>query len=313
MTDRSFSRFSLYGEGNATIAPEFLHIEPISLRSSQYEWTISPHTHPGIFQVFLLERGGALLTADNTATPLQPVTLAVIPSGSIHAFTFDHDAEGWVLSIATALAHELGEGHHPLAQMLTGRRTAGIETGLAKRPARRIAWLMRDIAEDFTQEGAGRLSEPRLAAVTLLLSLCGEVLAGDAPARPVPRGTQARHELLVQRFRDLVDRHFREGWAIPRYAKALGASPPTLTRACKASLGRAPGDLVADRVQLEAMRALTYSAASISRIALDLGFEDPAYFARFFKARTGMTASRFRAERGWFAEGAQTGTDSSAN
>jgi AraC family transcriptional activator of pobA len=52
-------------------------------------------------------------------------------------------------------------------------------------------------------------------------------------------------------------------------------------------------------VVLEAMRSLTYSTATVSQIADDLGFADAAYFARLFKARTGTTASEFRSEKAW--------------
>jgi AraC family transcriptional regulator, transcriptional activator of pobA len=64
-------------------------------------------------------------------------------------------------------------------------------------------------------------------------------------------------------------------------------------------LGHAPGEVVQQRLLLEAMRLLTYTASSIGQIAATLGFADPAYFARFFKARTGHTASSFRESRAW--------------
>ena len=45
---------------------------------------------------------------------------------------------------------------------------------------------------------------------------------------------------------------------------------------------------------LEARRKLTYIAAPVSRLAYELGFQDPAYFCRFFRKHTGMTPSEFR-------------------
>ena len=57
-----------------------------------------------------------------------------------------------------------------------------------------------------------------------------------------------------------------------------------------------------DRLLREAMRALTFTAAGVAQVADDLGFADPAYFSRFFKARAGVEPSRFRRERGWFRQ-----------
>lgn len=299
---RDFSRYSLYGEDNAAIAAEFLHIEPISARSSRYEWTITAHSHPGIFQILLLERGGGTLVADDRALQLAPTALMAIPSGSIHSFAFAADAEGWVLSLASALVSQLGAEHRAGVRDLCATRATSVAMGLEPRPARRLSWLLTELADDFMAQGAGCLTETRLASLALVFALCSEVLDGGEGGRAPPAGTDARHERLAQRFRTLVEAHFREGWAISRYAEALGTSAPTLTRACQLVLRRSPHDAVLDRVQLEAMRALTYTATGIGRIADDLGFADPAYFARFFKARTGMTASRFRSERAWLAE-----------
>lgn len=301
---REFSRYSLYGDDNGAISAEFLHVEPISARSSRYEWTISAHSHPGIFQIILLQRGGGTLTADDRTFDLVPTTLMAIPSGSIHSFAFAADAEGWVLSLASALVSQLGADNRAGVRDICAIRGTSVATRLEARPARRLSWLLSELAEDFAQQGAGRLTEARLASLALVFALSGEVLGGEETARVPPAGTDARHEQLVQRFRALVEVHFRDGWTVPSYAAALGTSPPTLTRACHVVLRRSPRNLVLDRIQLEAMRALTYTATGISRIAEDLGFVDPAYFARFFKARTGMTASRFRSERAWLADAA---------
>ena len=59
-------------------------------------------------------------------------------------------------------------------------------------------------------------------------------------------------------------------------------------------LNKAPGDIILDRLLLEAMRYLRHTAASAKQISDQLGFADPAYFARFFKARSGMTTREFR-------------------
>ncbi len=306
---RTFSRFSLYGEADGAIAPEFIHIEPISARSRRYQGTIAPHTHSGIFQFILLERGGGWLNADGRAAQLEPSALVAIPSGCVHAFHFGEDAEGWVLSIASALLGELRIGNRQSARGPAFGLAVALANALEPGAARRLSWLLGDLAADFARHGARRLSDAMLAALALLVALGDEVLEPGAGSRGLPGGTEARRDRLVQRFRALVDLHFREDWPVSRYAAALGTSPPSLSRACQAVLGRAPGDVVQDRRQLEAMRALTYTAASVRRIADDLGFADPAYFARFFKARTGMTASRFRAERAWLeGHGSQVGS-----
>lgn len=64
--------------------------------------------------------------------------------------------------------------------------------------------------------------------------------------------------------------------------------------ACRAVAGTTPGQLIADRIILEAKRALRYSDLPVSDVAYGLGFHDPAYFSRYFLRATGSTPSAFR-------------------
>lgn len=287
-------RYALYGEGQAPITPEFLHIEPVSRRSSLHEWTISPHSHPGIFQFLLLEAGSCIFVGDGVEVPLHPCGLVALPSSCVHAFRFEPDAEGWVLSIAG----DLMEDHRiaPFADAVrggAGARWAQLDP--ADPGARRLSWLLADLDAGLAGNRAGRLSDVHAGQLALVLAVMGEELAqgGTGTGKGSPR------EGLVRRFRLEVDRRFREGWPVGRYAAVIGTTAPTLTRACREVLGKAPGEVVQDRLLLEAMRHLTYSTATVSQIAGDLGFADPAYFARFFKARAGVTASEFRSRGLW--------------
>ncbi|MEK9951133.1 MAG: helix-turn-helix domain-containing protein, partial [Curvibacter sp.] len=53
-------------------------------------------------------------------------------------------------------------------------------------------------------------------------------------------------------------------------------------------------ELVHERLTREACRRLVYIAAPAASLSAELGFDDPAYFSRFFKRRTGMSPQRWR-------------------
>lgn len=57
-------------------------------------------------------------------------------------------------------------------------------------------------------------------------------------------------------------------------------------------------ELVHERLTREACRRLIYIAAPAARLAAELGFEDPAYFSRFFKRRMGVSPQSYRAAHG---------------
>ncbi len=94
---------------------------------------------------------------------------------------------------------------------------------------------------------------------------------------------------------ELVERHHLEHWPVTRYAQRLGLSAERLNRIVRASAQRSALEPIHERLLREACRRLIYIAAPVSTLAFELGFEDPAYFCRFFKRHLGVSPSRYRA------------------
>ncbi|MEI6436138.1 MAG: helix-turn-helix domain-containing protein, partial [Bacteroidota bacterium] len=55
-----------------------------------------------------------------------------------------------------------------------------------------------------------------------------------------------------------------------------------------------PKEIINDRILLEAKRLLVHTNLSIKELGQDLGFDDPAYFVRYFKSHTASTPVEFR-------------------
>lgn len=282
------AEFALYGEHERTIAPEFVHIEPISDRSSLYEWTISPHSHPGIFQLLLVTGGEGQLADGEGEVPLAPGEAALVPGGVVHAFRFAPDTQGWVLSVADALLDDPRLAAFGVSALVRGGKALRLPLGSLAASLMEQIYARRGLPDAAT-----------LAALALVLALAEEAAATQAAATS---GPVDRRLLLVRRFTGLVEARHRQHWPVARYATELGCTAQTLTRACRHVTGKSPGDIALDRLLREAMRALTFTAAGVAQVAEDLGFADPAYFSRFFKSRAGVEPSRFRRERGWFSQ-----------
>jgi AraC family transcriptional activator of pobA len=71
-------------------------------------------------------------------------------------------------------------------------------------------------------------------------------------------------------------------------------SESRLRSVCLATTGQPPIQLLHARILLEAKRQLHYTSDPISEIAYALGFEDPAYFTRFFTRLAGSSPRAFR-------------------
>ncbi len=107
-----------------------------------------------------------------------------------------------------------------------------------------------------------------------------------------PSGYSSRN--LVYSFNQLVENHFSGIHQVTEYAELLNESPVVLNRAVKSLTGKTAGELIIERLILEAKRLLLYSGLNNKEVAYKLGYDDPSYFARIFHKKTGSTPSEFR-------------------
>ncbi|MBL4605598.1 MAG: helix-turn-helix domain-containing protein [Flavobacteriaceae bacterium] len=101
---------------------------------------------------------------------------------------------------------------------------------------------------------------------------------------------------LFKDFSTLVEFNFTKLHAVTEYAERLGLSPKSLTKHFQKIGTQTPSDFIKKRILLEAKRKLIYTFSSVKEIAFDLGFNDPAYFTRFFTKTIGKSPLRFKKE-----------------
>ncbi|RBP02815.1 AraC family transcriptional regulator [Roseiarcus fermentans] len=279
--------FSLYGE-DPEPGRERLHIEDIPSRSRLYDWEIRPHVHHGLYQTVWLARGGAAVALDEWRGEVAAPAAVIAPPGVVHGFRFAPDADGHVLTLS---ARFLVEGE---AEASAAFRALFLAPGVVTLPrddpaVGRIDGLVRQLAAEFASPGAAASPAPAWLARAVVWRLAE---ARDRIGRASERGH--RHQALFSRFLLLVEAHLLERWPLERYAVALGLSTQRLNRLARAESGRSALEIVHERLTREACRKLTWIAAPAETLAAELGFDDPAYFNRFFKRRTGLTPRAWR-------------------
>jgi AraC family transcriptional activator of pobA len=74
----------------------------------------------------------------------------------------------------------------------------------------------------------------------------------------------------------------------------VGVTNSQLARLSRDVLGMSPSEFINARLVKEAQRELVYSSLTVKQVAHELGFNDPAYFSRFFLKQTGLKPTEFR-------------------
>lgn len=121
-----------------------------------------------------------------------------------------------------------------------------------------------------------------------------EVLRMHDEQSELPIEETEEENRLAGDFIALVEKHFRKIRAVSDYANRLFVSPKSLAKRLKTHGYKTPTEIIRDRVVLEAKRELRYTRKSIKEIAFDLGFEDPAYFTRYFKKANNESPQAYR-------------------
>ena len=219
---------------------------------------VSAHAHDCV-QLILYLSGEGWQTIGGRRRRARTGDLFVIPPGTPHGFAL----QGRSRPLCLVLDYELeGSG-----------RVRAVHRRLAPETLNELHALLARVPPK------GRLS---LSNYPAILAVVARLLEPDAaPASPSPT--------LYEKLRD----HVRSPAPLSRIARDVGYHPDHLCRKLKRESGLGLRAL-RDQVRLEAAQTALRTASTVAEAALQSGFEDPNYFARWFRRQTGQTPQAWR-------------------
>ncbi len=287
-TENRVPTFGLYGEARQDEDPGFLHLERISISSQPFDGVIKPHRHSELFQLLVLQRGSLSVVLEEVELNISEPTTISLPPGYIHGFIFNKDTEGYILTLALPL---LLDSNADLlsAQLSSEPKVIPLTT---REPAtKQLYRLLELVSYELRYQNRDRIlmCEHLVQSILIWLKRVSEEIQ---PENETSTGTDP----LLSRFKRLIEDHYIEHLPVGEYSEMLGVSPSTLNRRCRTHLGESALQLIHFRLTQEIKRRLTFTQRNLEVISLELGFEDPAYFTRFFKRETGLSPSEYRSE-----------------
>ncbi|WP_252946774.1 helix-turn-helix domain-containing protein [Oceanicola sp. 502str15] len=280
---RHIPHYFLYGGEEPDGELDLLHVEAIRNRSGQNNWSIRPHAHPDHMQVLLVTQGGGEIVMEDRRFPIPAQALVVVPSGIVHQIEFDPDTDGTVTTVALGCIEKIVAQAPNLAETL--------------QPAVFPLTELADLSADFRRlkaEFDGAAQGRRAALVAHLTCILVAVQRLSITREDARIAASDRNYDLVTRYRELLEAHFRHEKRLDFYAGALAITPARLNAACKARAGCTASQLMHGRILVEAKRQLLYTNSSVAVVASLTGFDDPAYFNRFFTQRVGVSPGAYR-------------------
>lgn len=287
------STYALYSEEPSRGDPEFIHIEDIRTRAELFDWTINIHSHPKMFQLVYVRKGGVRIHIDGLEQEEAAPCLITIPSGVVHGFQFfKENTEGAVVTVSQLLVQDEQFQHRfPFKdELLSKALIIPLSENDPDQPL--IDQQFASLNREYRDNQIGKVVMFEWLLYSLLVRIGRKLHSAYSSSESGSRYEQRYKELC-----QLIESHYRDHLPASHYAEMLNTTPMGLSRACSAVVGKTVGELLQDRLILEAQRFLIYTAAPASLIAYDLGFKDPAYFSRFFKKSVGLSPGAFRSQR----------------
>lgn len=274
-----------------------LHYEPVAVRGREMGWTIPAHRHQGLHQFQWLEAGHVAGEIDGRQFCADAPALLMLAPDAVHGFTYSPDAVGHQITLPTAtLSQLLGAAELARAQL----DTSFVIGGEAARQVQPQAGALFDaVAREFRGNAPARVQS--LVALATLVAVLFIRRRGEHALAQRPPGAR---DTLVQRYRALLEQHYTSHQPLAFYAARLAVTPDHLSRACRGMAGQSALELLHERLMLEARRLLSYTPMPVAQIAQQLGYDDAAYFSKFFARTVGLSPTDYRRQ---IAQGVRAG------
>ena len=247
-----------------------------------------PHKH-SFYHLVYFTKGSGSHSIDFVNFPVQAGQLYCMVPGQVHTWSFKNKPEGFIINFSESFIQQLILNTRYLDQFsfLSGVAAQQvINIPVAKRSAL-VALFETILAEQAsTEEHAGDFV--RTALLQLLFTINRTI------KKDVNNPANNYNSLLFKNFQQLVDQHYASKKLTKEYAALLYITPNHLNALSNDVGGRPAGEIIRDRVLLEAKRLLINADLTIAAIAARLDFEDNSYFSRFFKKYEGITPQEFR-------------------
>jgi AraC family transcriptional activator of pobA len=246
------------------------------------------HRH-SFYHLVLFTDGAGMHTIDFEKFDVKPGQIYFMIPGQVHSWGFEGFTDGYIINFSASFIQSfiLQNGYLDSFSFFSGNLSDAVinlplETYAAIRPM--FETILAEAARPTTQSGD----------MIRLLMLQIFIKVNRLCMSPVSTGNPTYNQTLLKNFKNLIEHHYADVKLPKDYAALLYITPNHLNAVCKDMMGVSAGELIRNRVLLEAKRMLTNPQSSINEISLKLNFSDNSYFTKFFKKLENITPEEFR-------------------
>lgn len=251
-----------------------------------------PHTH-NYYEMCFFTDGNGVHEIDFISHPITSPSIHFLKPGQVHLINRGEGYKGYLVVFSEEFFNlrfqnmEVIPGY-PLVSNLENGPILSLNEALFTEFHQLIKYINNELEESDPDSEEIIISYLKIFFLKLRQNFSKLVFTQNESS-----GTMQK---TVYRFNQLVDKYYDQIHHVKEYAELLGESPIQLNRAVKSVTGKTSSEIIIDRLMLEAKRLMLFSDLSNKEVAYKLNYEDPSYFARIFRKKTGFTPSGFKAK-----------------
>jgi AraC family transcriptional activator of pobA len=265
-----------------------VYIGQFGAYSKRYSHLHAAHGH-SFYHMVYFSKGNGIQYIDFKPFEIKPRQVYFMIPGQVHSWSFETEPDGYIVNFSK-------EYFSSLLLKTDYLENFHFFNGSADKQVFSIDQLTADILtnlfEEMLKEGSLRpLIQDDLVRI-LLLKLFIYINRTQSNNNSVI--TNPYNHTLLKNFQSLIDANFTTLKFPKQYAALLYITPNHLNALCKDLVNKSAGQLIRERIILEAKRLLINVNFSVAQIAEKLNFTDQSYFIKFFKKYEDITPEKFR-------------------
>ena len=253
------------------------------------------HIHPHT-EILWIINGSGKLYLDMQVCKLETGKMYFIRPGEVHKLDCDGNTIGYVLSLSKML---LENAATEIESAFSNELTTSILDQKEIYIDQNFFGDIKDIVERMIKETANNreYSDEILSRYFNIFLFYLRKQRTDLAGKSI----QSRNIQVSQLFKDLVDKRYKTKKLVSDYASELNLTPNYLNEIVKKVTGQSAGNLIRQRIALEAKRYAIHSRVCMKEIGYHLGFSDMAHFSKFFKSVVGSNFTEFKNDNARFS------------
>lgn len=271
-----------------------IHYEVLGNLANFFGRTMSTHRHDRFFQVHYVRSGMTHVCLGEQQYQANAPLFFITPPAVPHSFVTEEGSDGHVLTVRQQVIWSILD---EIPELTTHFKTMPVCIAINSLPehlqkeAQYLEHLLARLRDETNHLYLGKL--PTLQSLVKLTFISLFRLVDNISVTTI-EPIQYDALQLFRKFTELLEAKYKGHLTLKDYANVMAITEAKLNETCRQIGDISPKQLILDRLMQEAKYLLLFTEQSVMDIGYQLGFQDPAYFSRFFTRQAKVTPKEYR-------------------